>query len=398
MNMRNKKNVNTKAILAGAAMAAVLPAFAMAAPTVTVTNLGTPTNATPVTATGYTAYDISLGANAGDNIVSVDMGGTNGTSGNGIFGTLLQEWTRTTSTQPYAQTPVKAGQESGSGFGLDSHIVASTALVLGTPAEDQAASSNPGSPIPATTATKQYGEGTYIHGVFGFATNAPTEDLAYIVVPNNTLATYTITIGENPTGGGTATTYTETATIQSATSPTHAIISLTSSAPSGYGSSQGNFDTVGSNGHYGVSTVAVSPSANLGYVGQSGAFTASDTQIYGFEISDTSNGENINTELGILEANVNSGALSGPADTTASLSSPSAALPSYDNFFLTITSPETTSLTSPDLGWDVTKTNDTNLTDNLVVESVSAVPEPASIAGVVFGAAGLLLNRRKRKA
>lgn len=90
---------------------------------------------------------------------------------------------------------------------------------------------------------------------------------------------------------------------------THPIISLTSSAPSGYGTSQGALDVTGSNGSYIASTVAVSPSTGLGYVTESGAFSANDSQTYGLDISDTTTPANLATELGILQNNINTGGL-----------------------------------------------------------------------------------------
>jgi hypothetical protein len=48
------------------------------------------------------------------------------------------------------------------------------------------------------------------------------------------------------------------------------------------------------------------------------------------------------------------------------------------------------------LGLDLTQ--DTNLPAGLTVTDIGAVPEPASAAGLLIGASGLLLGRRKRKA
>jgi hypothetical protein len=48
------------------------------------------------------------------------------------------------------------------------------------------------------------------------------------------------------------------------------------------------------------------------------------------------------------------------------------------------------------LGLDLTQ--DTNLPAGLTVTDIAAVPEPASAAGLLIGASGLLLGRRKRKA
>ena len=104
----------------------------------TVTNLGHASdNAAANTLTGYTAYDISITADPGFNVSAVDLGGVNGTVGDGIFGPLLQKWTYSPPVGSLAAYPVRiqtatkrTKRRLASTFGLDSHIVVT--LGLGT--------------------------------------------------------------------------------------------------------------------------------------------------------------------------------------------------------------------------------------------------------------------------
>jgi hypothetical protein len=343
--------------------------------------------------------EIGLQGNMGSSAVSADTnGGQPADLGIAAVSVGYNTGNSTTAGLQGSATNVTFNANFDAGNSLNGNITGgSSAVSLGKIQESNSAAdvaaatgNSPVLTIGATGNTDLFtGLELYTGGTAGTTTLTPVEGTWARVTTNSTTANTYKTAALTET--------LEALTITTTTgSSTHPIISLTSSAPSGYGTSQGAFNTVGSGGAYGVSTVAVSPSVNLGYVGQSGAFASGDKQIYGMDIVDnTVSGAGLSTELGILEADVNSGALS-TTGAVASLTSPSPALPSYDNFFVTFANGN--SLTSPSFGWDVTSSNDTNLADALVVSSVSAVPEPATMAGVLFGAASLLLNRRKRKA
>ena len=71
--------------------------------------------------------------------------------------------------------------------------------------------------------------------------------------------------------------------------------------------------------------------------------------------------------------------------------------PGYD-VLLTATTPAVTGTTDY-LGIDFSATGDQDpATQGFTVGAIAAVPEPATLAGVVLGASGLLLKRRKNRA
>jgi len=197
----------------------------------------------------------------------------------------------------------------------------------------------------------------------------------------------------------------------------HAIISLTSSAggvQSGYGAqitqgsgnNQGNFVPASGNnkltvtGGSGSYTLAQVKAINGGTgvandsVEGNGFNPATDTEEYALDVTGLGS-----TTPAALAALIN-GDPNKQAGTgmTASATYPGPGpnpFPAEYNLFLQFTAPP-----SADnfLGFDFTTANDSSLPAGLTVTEVALVPEPASAAGLLIGASGLLLGRRKRKA
>jgi hypothetical protein len=171
------------------------------------------------------------------------------------------------------------------------------------------------------------------------------------------------------------------------------IISLTSSAPTGYGSSPaGSISITGQNGYYTLgSTTIPTASGTTGYVVVSAFSPATDKEVYALQLSQ--NGSSIATTnttlLSAIVADINASETTG---VTASLvtGSYTSTFPGYD--ILLTANP---GIAATDyLGFDFSQdTTDKGIT----VTGVAAVPEPATAAGLVLGAAGLLLSRRKNK-
>jgi len=189
------------------------------------------------------------------------------------------------------------------------------------------------------------------------------------------------------------------------TGPTHSIISLTpgTTVVPGYTPADGTIAMTGKGfGSYNVTTAANFTTATTGSVLVSGFNPSTDKEIYALKLSQ--NGTAISptnsTLLSAIAADINGG--NGnlpPTGVSASLISGVFAnlFPGYD---LLLTS---TGVTPADLGgnavlgFDFSSAGEGNAADaGITVTGVAAVPEPATAAGVVIGAAGLLLGRRKR--
>lgn len=173
--------------------------------TLTVTNLGVPTNDFGENVTGYTAYDVSLSTNDGSNITSMAFGGAGFT---GFQGPLLQEWDYTVNKKgqaTYSPTPdvqpnaTQGGGLNGQDYGLDSHFLLnmSNFLVQTPPTEDNPALHNasasyaPGSP--GDDGGDVWGIGTsLVTNVAGngAANDFPSFDVAYLVIPSSGFVSY----------------------------------------------------------------------------------------------------------------------------------------------------------------------------------------------------------------
>lgn len=197
----------------------------------------------------------------------------------------------------------------------------------------------------------------------------------------------------------------------------HAIISLTASGggvASGYGqqitsgsgdnkgtfnppSAQNKLTVSGSGGGYGIASVTnINGGAGdtTDSVEGNGFNPISDKEIYALDVLGL--GSTTPAQLAAL-INSDPNAQSGTG-MTASATYPGAGanpFPGIYNLFLSFTSPP-----SGDnfLGFDFSTSNDSALPSGLTVAAVALVPEPATAAVMLFGASGLLLGRRKRKA
>jgi hypothetical protein len=227
----------TKSVVVGAtaAMAGIglSPLMTSAAPYITVANEGTPSETfgtTTTSATGYTAYLLTIHADPGEVIAAADAG-SNASPLNGIYGTaLLQDFVPARTPTP---TPIESDTNHGTGgYALDTHFLKNDAINSPSPTEDSDNTPPPASGL-SDGQFDEFGSGTYLKGVFAFTgTDASNSlDFAYVVLPNTGVATYSITVSEGVVGG-TATAYpTLTGTISSAVpEPAVAGIALASAA------------------------------------------------------------------------------------------------------------------------------------------------------------------------
>jgi len=187
--------------------------------TFTVTDLGTPTDnvgtsryGTGVnnTFTGYTAYLLSATTNTSKdnnwNIAALEMGGVpNESTGDGLHGTFLQEWTSTragTSSTPYESTT-----SSGSYYSGDTHWTQQPGAAM-NPAEAGLPSENAITPV--TIANFDSAGGYLVTGTdttlittysIPVAYQSNSVDIAYMVVPTGSPVTFAglVSTINNPT-------------------------------------------------------------------------------------------------------------------------------------------------------------------------------------------------------
>jgi hypothetical protein len=427
MGTKMHRGSNKRAALIGAA---ALPAIAglsaslmsssaaNAAITFSVTNQGVASDGSGHTTTGYTGFLLTFIADAGDKITGVDFG-TGTASTNGIFGPLIQDYF---SNSVQGSTPLSQFQNGQGpvdpnfgqvGGGIDSHF-------LGTPDGSDFAEKtapfennnrvNPGG-TPPNGGTNFYGTGTFMHGVYGvqgsFQLNSyPT---AYVVLKDGTSATFAASMAEaggtfqlaGTIGGGGTTT----------TPPSNKIVSLTTVA--GAPTTYGNKLTNGS----GVDKATFNPNApvadsiNVTNTGgpnnylpgfannintgtgenkfnvQASGFLAPDQEVYALNIK-VGGADPTAAQDATIIADINA---NNTGVTASTVTGQFATLfPGYD---ILLTGSPNSSTAS--LGLDFTQ--ETNVA-GVTVADVAAVPEPASAAGILLGATGLLLGRRKRNA
>jgi hypothetical protein len=428
-NMKKRSGLRTASLVAAAVagpVALLAPTIASAAPTVTITNLGKPTDTLAHNGTGFTAFEITLNADPGDGITELDLGDQNLSPVNGIYGALLQNWVPPAGKQPATPTPIVtgAGGLNGGSYGLDSHLLipASSQVQITAPYED----SNKTAPVPGPTSdgSDLFGTGTYIHGIFGLTTATPSLAVAYVVIPSTATGTFTLSATEAPVAGGLGTlfngisgSFPQGAT----TTPTHNIINLTSATQaggsygvqltSGTGANQATFapntpvaGTInvvkgGTNSYTpgfanGVSGATAGTGAIADFAAISG-FAAGDQEIYALKML-VGGTAPTTTQMNSIVADIAGQSGDGVSTVASLLGSPSGLagqiaglFPGYD-LMLTVTSGTAT----PFLGFDFSQ--ETNVA-GVVVTNIAAVPEPASAAILLIGSS-LLLGRRKRNA
>jgi len=175
------------------------------------------------------------------------------------------------------------------------------------------------------------------------------------------------------------------------------IISLTNSAPTGYGASSLATLAVTGTGATGYVPASKSlvPAVQTGFVEGKGFSPASDTEIYGLDI--TENGAQASpSDIAALVADINGSNTAGGAIASASLAGdPFAA--GY-NLFLTFPSALLPAVQTGDnfLGFDLSQAANVD-GGAATVSAVAVVPEPATFSLLGLAAAGFLARRRTNR-
>ncbi len=192
-------------------------------------------------------------------------------------------------------------------------------------------------------------------------------------------------------------------TITAAPATSQAVLSLTTSAPTSYGTSEGTVTVTGSNGSYKTGYLPVGPDATS-YVQVNGFNPGTDEEIYALDVLVNGNEAN-STQIGVLinaidgeDGNPASAGVQHIGNTWASLglggSSPFNNSLSVSPFNLFIDMGDGTA--SPEFfGFDVSS-QDSDLV-GYTVEEVAVVPEPMSLGLLALGGLGLMSRRHRRK-
>ncbi len=172
------------------------------------------------------------------------------------------------------------------------------------------------------------------------------------------------------------------------------IISLTTSAPTAFGSQVGTLALTGrGNGSYNVATASFT-ATNTGYVAVTGFNPGTDREVYGLRVLEAGAVPSA-ADLATIVADINATGGTTDTDGTGTVTAALVTAPFTTEFpgaDILLTTTGTTS-TTPFLGFNVAAA--TGLTGVLTVTSVAAVPEPASLAVLGLGVAGLLGGRRR---
>jgi hypothetical protein len=416
--MKNRKAKVLSAVM-GAAILPVVATLTTASSAsagiiITVTDLGVIHNAgagaNAATYNNFEAYDISLSTNDGGVITAVDFGQTtsspNGILYSGTTGGFLQLSNYNAGSDTHTSTPQSA-VKNGTGTNLrsssfDSHFLPPSTIRADAtaPFEDF----NESQPIPGsntngdTNTGADFGFGTYLRGVFAItgANQASTLDLAYVVVPQPASATsghFTVngSIAESTSGSAIPVNGTFPAPVVT-TSAGHPIVSLTAqgSQVAGYsGNLLPQLHVVGSNGAY-VPAFDHSVNNAIGQAEVIGFVPANDNETYGLKLVGlSSDAPTAAAQIATIITDINAGL--GGVTALVPTSDVAAIFPGYQ---IELKGNIGNLTADQSLGFDFTQ--ETNVA-GITVSDVAAVPEPASIAGLVLGAS-MLLGRRKRTA
>lgn len=175
-----------------------------------------------------------------------------------------------------------------------------------------------------------------------------------------------------------------------------AVVSLTSAAPTSYGTSSGTLTVAGSNGKYTLNQITGLTDVT-NYVEAAGWNPATDEEVYGLDVLVNGNAANAAQLATLVNAIGGDGLATASSGVTASATDPlgAAAFPSQYNLFLSYAGGGPS---SPDfLGVDLSSGNDSNLA-GYSFSAVAAVPEPMTIGLMAVGAVGLMARRNRRKA
>jgi len=174
------------------------------------------------------------------------------------------------------------------------------------------------------------------------------------------------------------------------------IVTLLNTTPTTYGSQIGTAISItGHNSSYSVGNTGLVSGVTTGYTAVSVFNPLTDTEVYALKLNEGGGALSpTSTLIATIVADINASAVNVSAG--AITGQYAALFPGYD--ILLVSSPGFTAGAGgvADLGIDFSGDTDA-ATPGLVVTEVAAVPEPATAAGVVLGAAGLLLGRRKKQ-
>jgi hypothetical protein len=332
-------------------------------------------------AQGISEFGIGLN-NSNASIASVSTGGAGNTAGTPIGGYY-------SGGNPVYATIFKGDVSFGPEISATGGVATNTAIGDGSTATDikqtNTAALTYGSSAPALMAT-------YIE--FDTTGTAGTDVISIAGVAGSTSFTYTsasatktLTItgdgGTSNVSSGTALTVIVSPSTTGAT--TQNIISLTTSTPSTYGSALNGLTVNGSSAAgYAVTSETIT-ATNKAYAPVTwNVAPTSGTEAYALKLSSSSEDTNLIADINAQSATdggIVASAVGGIYSTP------------FSGYDIVITEPgsiNTSALTN--LGFDLSQTTDGS---GITVTGVAAVPEPATAAGLVIGAAGLLLGRRK---
>jgi hypothetical protein len=173
------------------------------------------------------------------------------------------------------------------------------------------------------------------------------------------------------------------------------VISLSATAPTSFGNSQGTLSISGNNGNYTAASTSFA-STTTGYVETSAWNPTTDQEIYGLKISDSDAG-NLSSDLASLATQI-SGYSYGGYSVTASTTDPTAGvLGNFNddgfNLFVTINNPSL-GASSNFLGFNLAQFNGNG--DILTASEIDVVPEPVTCSMLVVGSLVLLSGHRNR--
>jgi hypothetical protein len=415
--MKRKLTQLSIAALAGASVIISGASKSNAAVTLTETEAATGVTSTAgpgtfnvwiVAVTGYTGLDATLGSTGQDAQILGLSGTLTDTAGDiAAIGksSNYQNFT-TTASNPQANSSGTEPTDASTYFSFPS-VTGTSITETGTAGSTSGtASSLTGSWYVAPTGvTGNVGgveAGQDPQGLVGSDPHAVKGQLAEILIPTGDSATFSGSIIDYGFPTGTPLSF----SVGNATPPptTHGIISLTSggAAAAGYGSNEGTLAVKNSGpGDYTPTTATLSTPFN-GTTGSIAVtnFVGTDPEIYALQLD--SNGTPLTASQITTVINDINGQNGNNASTgvTASAIVPGSIYASdFPGYSLLLTG-AAGSTTPSELGFDFsTGGGEQDATvPGITVVGVAAVPEPATAASIVLGAAGLLLGRRRNKA
>jgi len=204
-----------------------------------------------------------------------------------------------------------------------------------------------------------------------------------IVVPSTAKGTAVIEVAGESGAINPAPPVFATLSFGNATPPPSAIVSLTSSTPTGYGSSVGALHVVGGGGSY-APVVIPGLSTAAGYSAVSGFTPTSDTEIFLLKLSSSAKDAALIADINASGGSVGGLVASAPAGLLANLGGTA-----WD-IELSVTNPG--ALANGDFGFNLGNTTDGA---GISVTEVAAVPEPATLGLLALSGIGLLARRRR---